>query len=107
MSANTLCIPGMRAVIAVAGAIVVSLGAASGAYAATPPRMCDAANVVANALPGVVNISVIQVITKTRADGSPEEHLEINDGAGAIIDPSGIIVTNRHKIGRASCRERV
>ena len=27
-------------------------------------------------------------------------------GSGFVIDPSGIILTNRHEIGRASCRER-
>src|SRR4051794_38170882 len=96
-----------RLVIAFARAIMfVSIAAAgiasSRTEAAAPPSMCDAATVVANAVPAVVNISVIQVITKTRADGSPEEHLELNDGAGAIIDPSGIIITNRHVIQNAA-----
>ncbi len=107
MSANMPCIRRVRPISAFAGAIIFSSIAATGivpskADAASSSATCDAAGVVANALPAVVNISVIQVITKTRGDGSPEEHLEINDGAGAIIDPSGIVITNRHVIQNAA-----
>lgn len=86
----------------VAGAIALATTVALDAAEAAPPGMCDAAGVVAPALPAVVNISVIQVVTKTGADGSAKEHLEINDGSGVIIDPSGLIVTNRHVIQSAA-----
>jgi len=88
--------------MATAGAIISAMIVTLGAAAAAPPGMCDGARVVRNALPAAVNISVIRVITKTGADGSTTEHLEIADGSGAIIDPSGVIVTNRHVIQDAA-----
>ena len=92
----------MASVFAMAGMIAKATIIASEAWAAAPPDGCDAAGVVARNLPAVVNISVIQVVTKTGDDGSRKEHLEINDGSGVIIDPSGIIVTNRHVIQSAA-----
>src|SRR3954451_12083293 len=88
--------------VAVGGLLAVAITIAPAARAASAPQGCDAALVVARALPAVVNISVIQVVTKTGADGIAREHLEINDGSGAIIDPSGFIVTNRHVIQNAA-----
>ena len=104
MSDDIIRIRGMRPAIAIAGAIIFSLIAAFRAEAASPPFICDAANVVANAL---LQLSPIHF-------GHPGHHQDprgqlsrrarerSSDGAGVIIDPSGIIVTNRHVIQNAA-----
>jgi serine protease Do len=88
---------------------------------------CDAADVVAKALPAIVNITVVKLIPaddtdagKAAEDGQSartassvrwEDHASDNStddqvgvfvGSGAVIDPSGIIVTNKHVIQDAA-----
>ena len=88
---------------ATAMALVV-MGAATPASAAGVPTTCDSTAVVAHALPSTVNIREVKVVkVKDAADGKPEEdHLEVFVGSGAVVDPSGIIVTNKHVIEDAA-----
>lgn len=62
------------------------------------PVVLDWSAVVSRNLPAVVNISA-ETLTKDPADGSLHRHREL--GSGFLIDPSGIIVTNRHVIDGA------
>ncbi|HUB13309.1 MAG TPA: trypsin-like peptidase domain-containing protein [Acetobacteraceae bacterium] len=89
------------------------LAAARPAMAAAP-NGCDIADVVAHALPAIVNITVVKVISgKGENEGSALDaasktgiadtapagpHFQTFVGSGAIINPAGIIVTNRHVI---------
>jgi serine protease Do len=72
--------------------------------AATPGAGCDSAVVVAHALPAIVNITVVKVIRGT--DAAPaktnDPHFAVFVGSGAVVDPSGIIVTNKHFIQDAA-----
>ena len=56
----------------------------------------DAA-VAAKAMPAVVNIAIWKLRPPLEAGGQPRRVKAY--GSGFIIDPSGIIVTNRHVIG--------
>lgn len=92
---------------------------------ATPASACDAANIVAHALPAIVNITVVKVLkgngegegAALDASGKPSvhtavpartgaepagPHFETFVGSGAIINPAGIIVTNKHVIKNAA-----
>jgi serine protease Do len=72
--------------------------------AAAPTYGCDSATVVAHALPAIVNITVVKVIRSTEAaPGKPNDtHFAVFVGSGAIVDRSGIIVTNKHVIQDAA-----
>ena len=74
------------------------------ASATTVPGLCDSADVVANALSAVVNITVVKVLrTKDTTPGdASNEHIAVFVGSGVAIDPSGIIVTNKHVIQNAA-----
>lgn len=102
--------------------------AAIGAWApanASSPGTCDVSSVVARALPAIVNITVVKVITGNEegegpavdADGKPAApaakqdnatsqpagpHFETFVGSGAIINSAGIIITNKHVIKDAA-----
>ena len=88
-------------------------GLAAGAHpaAAGTPISCDASSVVAQALPAIVNITVVRVGSSegetTNADAesakkSATGQIAIFVGTGSVIDPSGIIVTNKHVIQGAA-----
>jgi serine protease Do len=85
------------------------------ASAAMPPgSACNVVDVVAHALPAIVNITVVRVdnddegsdektVSAAAGDKSPpNEHIAVFVGAGEVIDPTGIIVTNRHVIQGAA-----
>jgi serine protease Do len=86
----------------------------TGAMAAMPPASpCDVVNVVAHALPAIVNITVVRVdngedetggktVTAAADKTPPNEHIGVFVGSGEVIDPSGIIVTNKHVIQGAA-----
>lgn len=76
-------------------AAAVALGAAP---RTAPAEERAAADVVARLLPTVVNISVL---VATRSPGTQAVALRRSDGAGFIVDPSGLVVTNRHVIDGA------
>jgi serine protease Do len=59
---------------------------------------CRFANVVAQVLPSVVNLSVVKVEPMTPSSGESSARRLRFFGSGFVIDPSGIIVTNRHVI---------
>jgi serine protease Do len=61
---------------------------------------CDVAGVVAKALPATVNITVVKVLKTEDADDpkSMSESIDISVGSGVVVDPSGVIVTNKHVI---------
>ena len=82
------------------------------------PISCDASSVVAQALPAIVNITVVRVggpeHETTNAEGEPTKaegdsakrsadgHIAVFVGTGSVIDPSGVIVTNKHVIQGAA-----
>jgi serine protease Do len=86
--------------------------AGNGALAATAPDSCDTASVVSHAFPAIVNITVVKVgsgsgeettaADKPAEDKSAPERIEVFVGSGSVIDPSGIIVTNKHVIQGAA-----
>jgi len=78
--------------------IAVTLPGAVRAGDERPSCGCGYANVVAQVLPSVVNLSVIKVEAQTPNSGEASAQRLRFFGSGFIIDPSGIIVTNRHVI---------
>ena len=90
---------------ALAAATLASLATADvgTASAAVRSGVCNAATVVASALPAIVNITAIKVIPTKSAAGEPiRDSYQTFVGTGVIIDPSGFIVTNRHVIQDAA-----
>ncbi len=92
---------------------------------AESPKSCDVAGIVARALPAVVNITVVKVISGNGEESGPAlnadskdvtdkstpapagtepagPHFETFVGSGAIINPAGIILTNKHVIKDAA-----
>lgn len=82
---------------------VLLLGLASPAIAADPPP--SAAALVATFQPAVVNLTITRhAIADTGANiaGQSSVTLRKTQGSGFIIDPAGVIVTNRHTITDAT-----
>lgn len=89
---------------------------ATSALAAPPPTSCDVASVVAPALPAIVNIWVAKLLPAGHAEDSSSTEdspateaspngkyqVELFVGTGFVVDPSGVIVTNRHVIQNAA-----
>jgi serine protease Do len=77
---------------------------AAGQALAATPGACESASLVARVLPSVVNISVAKILPDDNASAGSEkkEKVEFFVGSGAIIDPSGIIITNKHVIQNAA-----
>jgi len=78
--------------------IAVTLPGAARARDQLPSCGCGFANVVARVLPSVVNLSVIKVEAQTPNSGEASAQRLRFFGTGFVIDPRGIIVTNRHVI---------
>jgi serine protease Do len=78
--------------------------AATTASAATPEDVCNRPRVVARALPAVVNITNVKVSKGEGAesDNSAPEQIAVFVGSGSVIDPSGVIITNKHVIQDAA-----
>lgn len=115
----------IRTPMAILAAIALAaIGARLPAMAA-PPSACDVPNIVAHALPAIVNITAVKVLTKNNEDeggsleanGKPgastsaaagtdaepaSPHFETFVGSGAIVNPAGIIITNKHVIKDAA-----
>jgi serine protease Do len=107
----------------VAMAAIGAIGACRPAVAATTGR-CNVADIVTDALPAIVNITVVKVVTTGRENeslaadvdskvarapvpaspgGEPAgPHFETFVGSGAIVNPAGIIITNKHVIKDAA-----
>ena len=91
---------------------------------ASSPGACDVPAVVARALPAIVNITVVKVLSSdSEAKGTPVDadgpdamsadagasandqsgpHFETFVGSGVIINPAGVIITNKHVIKDAA-----
>jgi serine protease Do len=63
-----------------------------------PSCGCGFANVLARVLPAVVSLSVVKVEAQTSNSGEASARRLRFFGSGFVIDPSGLIVTNRHVI---------
>src|ERR1700733_15939584 len=83
------------------GAAVALAGRAAHAGS---PGACDAQTVAKDAWSATVNITAVRVIsTDNPTPGQPPgEHFETFVGSGVIVDPSGIVVTNKHVIEDAA-----
>ncbi len=115
---------GRLPVAVLAMAVLGAIGAGTPAMAAAS-NSCDVADVVAQALPAIVNITVVKVLTTNSdeqgeaaiADSAPVArrdmaaspggepagpHFATFVGSGAIINPAGIIITNKHVIKDAA-----
>ena len=96
-----------------------------GTALASSPSACDVPAVVARALPAIVNITVVKVLSSSNGeeeealansaapngmasdtgaapDGMDTPHFETFVGSGVIINPAGVIVTNKHVIKDAA-----
>jgi len=96
----------------------------AGAAVASSPSACDVPGVVARALPAIVNITVVKVLSSggedeealadaRGANAMPTDagvtagdatgpHFETFVGSGVIINPAGVIITNKHVIKDAA-----
>ena len=96
----------------------------AGAAVASSPAACDVPSVVARALPAIVNITVVKVLNANSVDeGMPANaegpnarssdagaaatdpsgsHFATFVGSGVIINPAGVILTNKHVIKDAA-----
>jgi serine protease Do len=68
------------------------------AVAAAPCSADGYAGLLQSVLPSVVSLSVVKIADRQRAASQKTARPERFFGSGFIIDPSGIIVTNRHVI---------
>ena len=97
-----------RAAVACAATVALSATGAPAARAALPVSPCNSTNVVARVLPSVVNITAVKVLPAQAQPANqdpnkpPQEQIEVFVGSGYVIDPSGVIVTNRHVIQNAA-----
>lgn len=85
-------------------AAAVAAAGTRAAMAAPSLETCDPVDVVAQALPAIVNITTVRVEPE-KSDSSgkhSDEQIETFVGSGFVVDPSGIIVTNRHVIQGAA-----
>jgi serine protease Do len=92
-------------IIALCSAMMVTATLLIGPEAvAASAESCHTRDVVARSLSAIVNISVVKVIhTDSKVPGQPaDDHFEEFVGSGAIIDPAGFIVTNKHVIKDAA-----
>ena len=71
-------------------------------YALAGQATVDLPALIAAVLPGVVNISVVRLEPEQYpVDVVRTVHQMVADGSGFVIDPSGLIVTNRHLVAGA------
>ena len=88
----------MNRIVTLALVALIASPFATGPVAARVMESSDAA-VARNAMPAVVNISTWKVKLPDKEGDSPRRVKTY--GSGFIIDPSGIIVTNKHVIDGA------
>jgi serine protease Do len=86
--------------IVLAAALTFALPAAETARAMDPPSS-GYADVVTKLLPSVVSIYVRSAVMNKTADaelGMTQFASQASQGSGFVIDPSGLIITNRHDV---------
>ncbi len=86
--------------------IVFAVAVCTGLSPAIAQPAASAADLIATVLPEAVNISVTNVEKTPVVAGNMESHPSVKqekaEAAGFIIDPSGVIVTNRHAVADAA-----
>jgi serine protease Do len=100
---------GARPRSALASVVCATVLCIAGApHAATIPA-CDTAQIAARAVAATVNLTVAKVVATndpTPGDATPGDdnppRFEVFYGSGVIVDPSGVIVTNKHVIKNAA-----
>ena len=97
MSSRVTC-TGLRALTLL---VVVSLAPTPGSAQIRDLLPFGRTHRIAQVLPTVVNISVIELVPDPADPAAPPRRVE-HFGSGFIVDPSGIIVTNRHVINGVS-----
>lgn len=106
LSGRTTATSSGRWVAGLALGVVLALSASAGGVAAGTPPATGWTAVAARVLPATVNIQAIKIaLGKTDAElGLPTTPGDRNRfvGSGFIVDPSGIIVTNKHVISGAT-----
>jgi serine protease Do len=88
-----------RGTLLTTAAMFIGLATPVGAFAGAADG-CDVAGVVSRALSSVVSITVVRVVAgEPDANGKvTTAHVESSYGSGAVVDASGIIITNKHVI---------
>ncbi len=98
----------LRSWLTIAGAVLVTtLSGISPANAQSDARSdATIADQLATVLPSVVNLAVTKYITTPAVPGNiasqPSVKQDKTEASGFIIDPSGLIVTNRHAVANAA-----
>ena len=115
----------VRPVTTMAATMALLLMGALPSAMAGSAATCSVPAIVAHALPAIVNITVVKVLTSDSEDegapgnansglaapkpnaagrngGSTGPHFETFVGSGTIVNPSGIIITNKHVIKNAA-----
>lgn len=98
-----LCMPALRLCLSLV--VAMTLLASLGLSPAIGQPAASSADLIATLLPKVVNLSVTKYAKTPAAAGNmssqPSIKEEKTQASGFIIDPSGLIVTNRHAVSDA------
>ncbi len=88
--------PHLSPTLALCAALAAAVVAAPDAPAHAAAMPMDWSSIVRQTIPAVVNIAIETITDK---DGTPQRSRDV--GTGFIVDPSGVILTNKHVIAGA------